>query len=120
MKNLSVYVLSLPNYGQENLFQKGNDMALLAFSDDPETGQRVWIEERSPALQPNGTIINIDEEAGEFDVQFDATTRGNGWETPGGDIDTYPIDLLDGNWTDALGGYWHVPKSVPDPIPASG
>jgi len=84
-------------------------MALLAFSDDPETGQRVWIEERKlVGKQPNGTIISIDKEAGEFDVQFDSTTSGKGWTTPGGDVDCYPVEMLDGNWTDRLGGYWHV------------
>jgi hypothetical protein len=84
-------------------------MALLAFSDDPETGQRVWIEERMlEGRQPNGKIINIDKQAGEFDVLFEDTTRGSGWVRLGGDTDCYPVDILEGKWTDSLDGYWHV------------
>lgn len=81
-------------------------MALLIFSDDPIVSQKVWMGERKLlGKQPNGKIVNIDKHAGEFDVLFEESTPGG---LPGGDMDCYPVDILDGNWTDSLGGYWHV------------
>jgi hypothetical protein len=74
------------------------------FDDRPQTGDAVWVESRKgEGKQPNGVILDIDEDEDVCIVQFELT---HGAKV----ADTEQINLFDleDNWTDKYGGMWYV------------
>lgn len=68
----------------------------------PTKGDRVWIGDRPNA---NGIIRTVLMDDETDDIPIPETIIVDFY---GGDVDEFDADRFEDQWTDALGGYWHI------------